>query len=366
MKRLVIEEIERLPSYTPGKPIEEVQREYGIKNVVKLASNENPIGPSPKAIGAITSALSQLNRYPDSEGFYLKEKIASKLKVKKNNIILGNGSDEVLQMIVRTFLFHGGEVIMGDPTFAFYRIIVGAARGKAVLVPLKNFVYDLEQMREKVNTITKIIILTNPNNPTGTIIRKKDFNWFLKSIPEDVIVAVDEAYGEYVQSRDFPDVLEYLNSGKKVMVLRTFSKIYGLAGLRIGYGIGDSQLISYLEKIREPFNTNSLAQIGALAALDDEEHVEKSRRNNQEGLRYLSTELNRLGVDCLPTEANFFLLNVKMDAQAVYQSLLKDGIIVRPMDSYGLKKYIRVTVGLPEENERFVQSLGKVLKKIEK
>jgi histidinol-phosphate aminotransferase len=361
MKRLVSEEIEKLPSYIPGKPIEEVQREYGIKDVVKLASNENPLGPSPRAIAAITSALLALNRYPDSGGYYLKEKLAAKLKVKEENIILGNGSDEVLQMVVRTFLIPGDEVIMGDPTFAFYQIVVGAARGRLVPVPLKNFDYDLALMREKVTTATKIIIITNPNSPTGTIIRKKDFDWLLTSLPEHVMVVVDEAYGEYVQSGDFPDSLKYLNSGKKIIILRTFSKIYGLAGLRIGYGISDEQMINYLEKIREPFNTSSLAQVGALAALDDEEHVEKSKKNNQDGLQYLYAALNRLGLEYLPTEANFFLVNVKKDAQVIFQSLLREGIIVRPMDSYGLKEYVRVTVGLPEENRRFIQALEKVL-----
>jgi histidinol-phosphate aminotransferase len=363
MKRLVGEEIERLPSYIPGKPIEEVQREYGIMDVVKLASNENPLGPSPRAIAAINSALSNLNRYPDSGGYYLKEKLAAKLKVKTENIVLGNGSDEVLEMIIRTFLIAGGEVMMGTPTFAFYEIVVGAARGKAIQIPLKNFTYNLDLMKGRMTPRTKIIILTNPNSPTGTIIKKRDFDQFLNAIPGDVIVVVDEAYGEYVESEDFPDSLAYMNSGKKIIILRTFSKIYGLAGLRIGYGIGNSELISYLEKIREPFNTNSLAQVGALAALDDEEHVERTRRNNREGLQYLYTEIDRLGLGYLPTEANFFLVNVKRNCQEVFHALLKDGVIVRPMDSYGLNEYIRVTVGLPEENRRFIEALKRAVEK---
>jgi len=362
MKRLVVEEIEKLPAYIPGKPIEEVQREFGIADVVKLASNENPLGPSPKAIAAITSSLSNLNRYPDSGGYYLKKKLAAKRNVKMENIILGNGSDEVLQMIVRTFLSPGEEVIMGTPTFAFYEIVVGAARGRAVLVPLKNFAYDLDLMREKVTPATKIVIITNPNSPTGTMIGKRDFDGFLNAIPDDVIVVVDEAYAEYVQSDDFPDTRSYLNAGKNMIILRTFSKIYGLAGLRIGYGISSGKLISYLEKVREPFNTNSLAQAGALAALDDEEHLEKTRRNNREGLRYLYGELGHLGLEYLPTEANFFLVNVKRDCQRVHQALLGEGVIIRPMDSYGLDEYIRVTVGLPEENRKFVEALEKVLK----
>lgn len=362
MKRLVVEEIERLPSYVPGKPIEEVQREYGISDVIKLASNENPLGPSPRAIAAINSVLSQLNRYPDSGGYYLKKKLAAKFKVKTENIVLGNGSDEILQLIVRTFLITGDEVMMGTPTFAFYEIVVGAARGKVIQIPLKNFSYNLALMKERMTPRTKIIILTNPNSPTGTIIRRKDFERFLNALPEDVILAVDEAYGEFVQSRDFPDSLRYLNLGKRIIVLRTFSKIYGLAGLRIGYGISDEKLISYLEKIREPFNTSSLAQAGALAALDDEEHVERTRRNNLVGLQYLYAELDRLGMGYLPTEANFFLVNVKRNCQQVFQSLLKQGIIVRPMDSYGLNEYIRVTVGLPEENVKFVQGLERVMK----
>jgi len=362
MKKLVVEEIERLPSYIPGKPIEEVQREYGISDVIKLASNENPLGPSPKAIAAIRSALSQLNRYPDSGGYYLKEKLAAKLKVKIGNIVLGNGSDEVLQMIVRTFLTPGDEVMMGTPTFAFYEIVVGAARGKANQVPLENFTYNLSLMKKKITPRTKIVILTNPNSPSGTIITKRDFEEFLKALPADVIVVVDEAYAEFVQSNDFPDCIQCLDSRKRIIVLRTFSKIYGLAGLRIGYGIGDTELISYLEKIREPFNTNSLAQAGALAALDDEEHVEMTRRNNRKGLQYLYAELDRLGLWYLPTETNFFLVNVKRSCQEVFQFLLEEGVIVRPMDSYGLCESIRVTVGLPKENRRFIEALEKTLK----
>jgi histidinol-phosphate aminotransferase len=362
MKRLVIEEIERLPSYIPGKPIEEVQREYGISEVIKLASNENPLGPSPRAISAINSALSNLNRYPDSAGYHLKEKLADKFKVKMKNIVLGNGSDEVLQMVIRTFILAGDEVIMAMPTFAFYEIVVGAARGKVIQVPLKNFAYNLDLMKEKITSKTKVIILTNPHSPTGTIIEKREFERFLDALPEDVVLTLDEAYAEFVQNKNFPDSLRYLDSGKRIIILRTFSKIYGLAGLRIGYGIGNPELISYLEKIREPFNTSSLAQVGALAALDDEEHLERTKRNNREGLQYLYTELDRLGLEYLPTEANFFLVNVRRNCQSVFHSLLKSGIIVRPMDSYGLNEFIRISAGLPEENRRFIQALEKVIK----
>lgn len=362
MKRLVAEEIERLPSYIPGKPIEEVQREYGIQDVIKLASNENPLGPSPRAIEALTSALSKINRYPDSAGYYLKEKLAAKLGLQIQNIILGNGSDEVFNMIVRTFLEAGDEVILGTPGFTFYEIAVTAAKGRIEKVPLKNFFYDLESMIKKINPKTKIIILTNPHSPTGTIIKKKEFEEFFRSLPDYVILILDEAYLEFVQSKDFPDSLHYLDSGKNIIVLRTFSKVYGLAGLRIGYGISNVELIRYLEKVREPFNTSLLAQVGAVAALDDEEHLRRTRINNQEGLRYLYTELDDLGLKYLPTEANFFLINLERDCQKIYKFLLKEGVIVRPMDSYGLNKYIRVSVGLPEENRKFIEALKKALK----
>lgn len=361
MKRLIKERIERLGTYQPGKPIEELEREYGIKGAVKLASNENPLGPSPKAVEAISAALHSINRYPDTNGFYLKEKLSQKLGVRSDAIFLGNGSDEIIQLITQAFLSPGGEAIMGDATFSFYQMAVAAAGGKGVKVPLKNLSYDLPSMADHITPQTKLIFINNPINPTGAIVKKEDFEKFLQRIPSDVILVLDEAYGEYVTDEFFPDSLEYLGRGRQIFILRTFSKAYGLAGLRIGYGIAQSQLISCLNKIRGPFNTNSLAQTAALAALDDEEHLKKSLANNQEGLAYLYKELKGLGVEYLPTQANFFLIKIGESALSVYEALLREGVIVRTMTSYGLQHYLRISVGLPSENEKFMKALKKII-----
>jgi histidinol-phosphate aminotransferase len=361
MKRLVKESIERIGSYQPGKPLEELEREYGIKGAVKLASNENPLGPSPKAVEAIVAALNGIHRYPDTNGFYLKEKLSRKLGVGSDNLILGNGSDEIIQLIAHAFLLPGEEAIMGDPTFSFYQMVVTAAEGKEVMVPLKNFSYDLSAMVDRITSRTKLIFLNNPLNPTGTIVTKEDMESFLKLIPSDVILVLDEAYLEYVADPCFPNSLDYLESGKKIFILRTFSKAYGLAGLRIGYGIADTQLIDCLNKIKGPFNTSSLAQAAALNALDDEGHLKKTLANNQEGLSYLYGELNALGIECLPTQANFFLIKIGENALSVYEALMQEGVIVRTMAGYGLHHYLRITVGLASENEKLVKALTQIM-----
>jgi len=361
MKPLVKECIARIPAYKPGKPIEELERELGIAGAIKLASNENPLGPSPKAMDAIRGALSGIHRYPDTHAFYLKEKLARKIGFSPDSIIMGNGSDEIIHMIAQTFLLPGEEVIMGDPTFSFYRIVVAAAAAIEILVPLKKFSYDLSAMAGAVSERTKLIFINTPLNPTGTIVHKDDFETFLGKIPEDVILVMDEAYVEYVTDRAYPDTLRYVGPGKKVVVLRTFSKIYGLAGLRIGYGIADPSLIACLNKIRGPFNTNLLAQTAAAAALDDDEHVHRSLAVNQEGLRYLHAELEKLGITCLPTQANFFLAGLGEAAGRCYEALLREGVIVRHMPGGTLEEYLRITVGLPSENERLVGALTKVL-----
>ncbi len=361
MKPLVKECIARIPAYKPGKPIEELERELGIDGAIKIASNENPLGPSPKAMDAISRALPGINRYPDTHAYYLKEKLARKLGFSPDSIIMGNGSDEIIHMIAQTFLLPGEEVIMGDPTFSFYRIVVAAAGATEVPVPLKNFSYDLYAMAGAVSERTKLIFINTPINPTGTIVHKNEFETFLGKLPEDVILVMDEAYVEYVTDRAYPDTLHYVGPGKKVVVLRTFSKIYGLAGLRIGYGIADPYLIACLNKIRGPFNTNLLAQAAAAAALDDDEHVQRSLAVNQEGLRYLYGELEKLGIDCIPTQANFFLARIGEAAGRCYEALLREGVIVRHMPGGILEEHLRITVGLPAENERLVRALKKVM-----
>ncbi|MEE9613356.1 MAG: histidinol-phosphate transaminase [Thermodesulfobacteriota bacterium] len=359
----VPEGIASLTPYPPGKPIEELERELGIEGSIKLASNENPLGPSRKAVEAISGALGSLNRYPDGSCYYLKQKLSERLGVAPEMIIPGNGSNEVIELIIRTFLRPGDEVLMGDPSFAVYPLVVQAAGGEAVRVDLKGLTIDLQAMAERLVDKTRVVFISNPNNPTGTIVTSSELDRFMEAVPDETIVCIDEAYYEYVTSPEFPDALKYIREGRPVVLLRTFSKIYGLAGLRIGYGVARPDIVDYMDRVRQPFNVNSLAMGAALAALDDAEHVESSRENNATGLAYLFEEIEKLGCECVPTEANFFLVKVgdgEDDGGAVYDGLLKKGVIVRPMKGYGLGRYIRVTVGLPEENRRFVEAFKQV------
>lgn len=355
---LVSDNIRTLVPYSPGKPIEELERELGIEGSIKLASNESPLGPSKKAVVAVKEALRNLNRYPDGGGYYLKDALSKKHKIESCQIILGNGSNEVIEIFVRTFLKPGDEAIMARPTFVVYPMVVQAAYGTNVIVPLKDGRHDLDEMVNKVTDRTKMIFIANPNNPTGTINNFDEFDSMMKRIPEEVIVVVDEAYYEYVTSNDYPDTMGYLRKGRNIIILRTFSKIYGLAGLRIGYGITKKEFVEEMNKVRQPFNTNSLAQIGALNALSDYGHVERGRKINEEGKGYLYKEFDSLGVNYLPTEANFIYIEVN-DASGIYDSLLREGVIIRPIG----QKNLRVTIGLPEENKRFIKAFRKVIEK---
>jgi len=292
--------------YVPGKPLEELEREYGIKKSIKLASNENPLGPSPMAVEAIQSALEKLNRYPDGSGYNLINRIADKLKVSPGNIILGNGSDEIISMLTHTLLKPGDEVILPQPSFLIYDIMVRCAGATCVNVPLNSLSIDLEEIKKRVTSKTKMVFLCNPNNPTGTIILKKEFERFLESIPPEIIVVVDEAYIEFVREQDCACGIEYINSTRLLVVLRTFSKAYGLAGLRIGYGVMSEEITGIINRIRLPFNTNSLAQVGAVAALDDEKFFKKTQKLIHEGLDFMYSALDRLGIKYFPTQANFF------------------------------------------------------------
>ncbi len=355
----VPERIESLVPYPPGKPIEELERELGITGSIKLASNENPIGPSTKALEAISKAASGINRYPDGSAYYLKEKLAEKFSLTPDSFFVGNGSNEVIEQLISCFA-EGGEVVYPEPSFAVYPIAVKAHGARGVSVPLKDgFVVDLDAMVKKITTETRLVFIANPNNPTGTMVTDKEFDAFMDQVPASVIVCMDEAYAEYVTSEGYPDTLRYVKEGRMVIGLRTFSKIFGLAGLRVGYGFAPAEIIGYLERVRQPFNVNSLALAAALAALDDVEHVKRSREVNADGLKYLYGELDKMKIEYVPTEANFFLIKVG-DGKGVYDALLKMGVIVRPMASYGLGEYIRVTVGLAEENERFIEALAKV------
>ena len=353
--------IEGLIPYPPGKPLEELEREYGIKDSIKLASNENPLGPSPKAVAAITAHLASLHRYPDGSGYYLLQRLAEKLHLAPDQIVLGNGSNEIIELLIRTYLQPGDEVISPFPSFLMYDLLIRAAGCHDKVVSLKDLRVDLEAMADQINSNTRMIFINNPNNPTGTIISRDDLERFLNRVPPDVIVVVDEAYIEFVQERNCALGLDYIDSDKTVVVLRTFSKAYGLAGLRIGYGVMPEEMVSFVNRVRQPFNTNALAQVAALAALDDDAFFEKTLRIIHSGLKYLYRELDRLRVGYYPTQTNFLLIDVDRDAKSVYEEMLRQGVIVRAMTAYGYPTHIRVTVGLPEENERFITSLGKVL-----
>ncbi len=354
----VSDNIKSISPYIPGKPIEELERELGISGSIKLASNENPLGPSSKALNAIRKALEGLNRYPDGSGFYLSQALAKQLGAEIGQIILGNGSNELIELAVRTFVQPGDEVVSADPSFVVYKMITQAAGGTNVIVPCKDMRHDLDAMAEKITARTRLVFIANPNNPTGTMNTKVEMDRFMAKVPEHVLVCVDEAYFEYVTRADYPDTLDYLREGRNVLALRTFSKIYGLAGLRVGYGVTRPDIAEMMNKVRQPFNTNSLGQIGALAALSDRKHVERSVTLNNEGKQFLYKEFDRLGMSYVPTEANFILFETQMDSKELYGALLKKGVIIRPMGPTRL----RVTIGLPEENKRFVQELEEALK----
>lgn len=356
----VPEYIRTLIPYAPGKPIEEVEREIGIFNSIKLASNENPLGPSPLALDAMREKLAQLHLYPDGDCFYLKRGLTAKLNVTPEQLIFGNGSNEIIELAIRTFMRPGDEAVMARQAFVVYKLIVQAVGGISQEVPLRNFTHDLEAIGAAISARTRIVFLANPNNPTGTIFRKAAWENFLKQIRSDVLIIVDEAYFEYVEAADYPNSLDYHQQGKTLLTLRTFSKLYGLAGLRIGYGIADKEIISLMHRVRQPFNVNAPAQWGALAALDDREHVRRSVENNQQGLKYLTAEFARLGIEYVPSHANFILLRVGK-GEDVFNRLLAQGIIVRPMAGYQFPEYLRVTIGTMDENRKFIDGLRKAV-----
>ncbi|MBI3312368.1 MAG: histidinol-phosphate transaminase [Candidatus Omnitrophica bacterium] len=342
--------------YIPGKPIEEVQRELGLSRVIKLASNENPLGPSPKAVEAMRAALGSVHRYPDGSCFYLTRKLAERLGVAPEQIIVGNGSDEIITFAARAFLEPGDEVVIADPTFLIYKIAAQQAEAGIRLVGLRNFRYNLEGMRRAVTRRTKLVFIANPDNPTGTYVTRAEVEAFLKDLPDHVIVFLDEAYAELVDAPDYPDSRAYL-SHHSVIFARTFSKAYGLSGLRVGYGVAAQPLIEAMQRVREPFNVNSLAQAAAAAALDDAEHLEATRRLLREQKNLLYEALSQLKLEAVPSAANFILFRAGPQAEQLARALLKRGIIVRHMRAWALPEHIRVTVGLPEENQAFIHAL---------
>jgi len=362
LKRVVKPYIASLNPYKPGKPIEEVEHELGIAKSIKLASNENPLGPSPKAVAAMREALAGVHRYPDGGSVELKAALARKLGVGVEQIILGAGSDEILELLAKAFLREEDEAVFAWPSFAMYPIVTQGAGARSVKIPLTDrFEHDLPAMLGAVGERTRIVFVCNPNNPTGTSLGARELDAFMADVPDDVIVAIDEAYFEYARRTDFPDSLKWVAQRPGTIVMRTFSKIYGLAGLRVGYGIADPELAGYLERARHPFNINRLAQIGALAALDDDAHVATSRAINAQGVAFLERALAELGLRTASTDANFLLVEVGGEGSSVYEGMLRRGVIVRPMDGFGLGGFVRITIGTSEENAVAVDALRSFL-----
>lgn len=351
-----------LPVYQPGRPIEEVAREYGLpaKDIIKLASNENPLGPSPAAVAAIQQALQSLHLYPDGNAFYFKSKLAERLGVEGANLILGNGSNEIIEFIGHALLGPGTDVIVSQYCFAVYPIVTRLFGANLITVPARNYGHDLSAMLNAVTPNTRVMFVANPNNPTGTLAPRGDVIRLINELPSSVLLVMDEAYLEFLE--DPIDLLPLVRLGFKpnLMLMRTFSKIYGLAGLRLGYGIGHPEFIAALEKIRQPFNINSLIQAGAMAALYDNEHLRRTRQNNAQGLTFLMREFRQNNLEYVMSSANFILVKVG-DGQRVFQELQSRGVITRPMGGYGLPEWIRVTVGTAAENTRCVNALRNVL-----
>jgi histidinol-phosphate aminotransferase len=343
--------IKGIKEYIPGK----TPKEPGI---VKLASNENPFGPSPKALEAIAKEAKNLQIYPDQKSILLREALAKKLKVADDNIIIGNGSDEIMQLAAATFLKPGEEVILSKNTFSIYEMVTRVFDGKLVFVDLKDYAQDLDAMAAAITPKTKLIFLCNPHNPTGSLISKKALHDFLTKVPDNVLVVIDEAYIEFTDPKLAPESISYVLEGKNVLVLRTFSKFYGLAGLRAGYGIAPKELIGYMMRVKPPFNVNRLAQAGAKAALDDKAFTDKTYKNNLEGKKYLYAELDKLGLEYKKTESNFIFVNIKRSADELFMQLMKKGIIIRPLTSFGLPQAIRVSIGTKEQNQKFISSLA--------
>lgn len=354
--------LKHLPVYQPGRPIEEVARELGLPahDIIKMASNENPLGPSPAALKAMRQALNHLHLYPDGNAFYLKQKLAAKLRLEPHHLILGNGSNEIIEFVGHALMAPGADVIVSQYCFAIYPIIARMFGANLITVPANNYGHDLPAMRAAINPRTRVVFVANPNNPTGTLAPREEVMGLVNGTPESTLLVLDEAYIEFLE--DPADLLPLIRNGSKtnLLLMRTFSKVYGLAGLRLGYGIGHPELIAALEKVRQPFNINSLVQAGALAALDDTEHLANTRANNAAGLRFFERAFRDLKLQFVPAAANFILVRVG-DGQRIFGEMQKRGIITRPMAGYQLPEWIRISVGTPQENERCLTALKQVL-----
>jgi len=355
-----------LKPYQPGKPIEELQRELGVKEVVKLASNENPLGPSQMVLEAVQKQLLETARYPDGNGFVLKNAVAQHFDINTDQITLGNGSNDVLELIARAFASADDEIIFSQYAFAIYPIVTQAINAKAVKVPAKGWGHDLDAMLAAVNEATKVVFIANPNNPTGTWVDEKKLLQFMESVPRRVIVVVDEAYFEYasdpsMKADGYPDTMSWIPQFSNLIVTRTFSKAYGLAGLRVGYAVSHAGIADLLNRVRQPFNVNHLALAAAAAALRDSEYLQQAIKVNCEGLKQLQSGFDAMGLEYIPSCGNFLCVDVGEDAVDIYNGLLREGIIVRPVANYNMPNHLRISVGLNSENERFLKALTKVM-----
>jgi len=358
LEKIIRPHILDLEPYQPGKPAEELDRELGIQGSIKLASNENPLGPSPKAVEAMRRALEGVHRYPDGSSWHLRRALAAKLGVDGAQLVFGAGADEILELLAKVLLGPGDECVFAWPSFAMYPIVVQGMGASSLRVPLDTgLVHDLPALARAVTPRTKLLFVCNPNNPTGTSVGAEAFDRFAASLPPTLVLAVDEAYVDFARRSDFPDALAWLRRRPGTIVLRTFSKISGLAGVRIGYGVADPELAGYLQRARHPFNVSRLAEAAALGALEDDEFRERTRRTNAEGIEYLTRELRALGVEVWPTDANFLLARAGAGIQA---RLLREGVIVRPLTGFGMPDHVRISVGLRKENERLIEALRRL------
>jgi len=350
-----------LPVYVPGKPIEDVARELGLaeRDIIKLASNENPLGPSPAALAAMQRVLANINMYPDGNAFQLRQRLAEKLNVAPNNLLLGNGSNEIIEFVGHGYMAPGVDVVASQYCFLVYPLVTKLFGANFISVPARNLGHDLAAMLKAITPQTRVVFVANPNNPTGTRLSNDELLRFAREVPPHVLLVLDEAYIEFLESP--PDFLSVIRSGAQanILVLRTFSKIFGLAGLRIGYGVGHADLVAALEKVRQPFNLNSIAQAGALAALDDASHLQNTRANNAAGLKFFENAFREMKLEYVPSHANFILVKVG-NGQQVYEAMQRQGIIVRPMGAYKLDEWVRITIGTAGENERCLQALKKL------
>lgn len=359
--QLATEGVRGLQPYQPGKPVEALERELGLCDIIKLASNENPLGPGSKAKAVIASSMENLSRYPDGNGVALKSVLAERLHVPQEALTLGNGSNEVLELLVRAFATPAHEVIYSQHSFAVYALATQAVGARAVVTAASEWGHDLAAMAASVTERTRVMFIANPNNPTGTWLNESQLRQLLGATPSHVLVVVDEAYAEYVVDENYPDCRTWVSQYSNLVVTRTFSKVHGLAGLRVGYSLSDPGVAEILNRVRQPFNVNSVAQAAAAAALVDTEHVARSVVHNRAELSHLTAAFDRMGLDFVPSVANFVAVDLGRPSNTVYEALLREGVIVRPMGSYGMPNHLRVTVGLEGENARFLTALNKVL-----